>query len=1028
MGALEFSLLLVFATFVAGSPLPKATTCGYDACPVPNPDLINVHLFPHTHDDVGWLKTVDQYYYGHKNDIQTAGVQYILDSVVNELPKNPDRRFIYVETAYLRQWWNQQTQESKEKIEALVASGQLEIISGGWSMHDEAVTHYHSIIDQFTWGFKNIDDMFNTTCARPHVGWQIDPFGHARETASIMSQMGFDGLFFARLDEADKINRYKNKELEIVWKASANLGSAASLFTVAFHDYYHAPEGYCFDVICDDDPIIDDVRSPDYNVDARVQDFIDYIERQIQYFKTNNILVPMGQDFSYQQASYWFNNIDRLIKYVNERQSTGSRVNLMYSTPSCYLKALQNADLSWKTKEDDFFPYSSDDYSYWTGYYTSRPTLKYMERKGNNFLQICKQLSVLADLREENWEDLASLREAMGIMQHHDAITGTEKQHVAEDYALRLHRSMEHCHVTTDKALNKIASKGVQENLEFKSCLYSNVSQCDISENSDKFVVTLYNPLAQASTLYVRLPVLDFVYEVRDDTDTLITETQMLRIPTPILTLPGRASIATQELVFRATDIPPLGYKSYHVTKTAAASAPAMPTNDFVINNDVIEVTFNPETHKLESVKDIQKDKTYSLSHDFQYYEGVEGDNSVASARASGAYIFRPVNHQKKPITNNPPATETYKGPLVNEIHQVWNEWVSSVVRIYNGYNDIEIEWTVGPIPIDDDIGKEIVTVYTVGGWETNGKFFTDSNGREILERNRNLRPTWDFDPSFEPVAGNYYPVTTTISLRNFAADSAGEEFAVLTDRAQGGSSIENGTLEVMLHRRLLFDDGKGVYEALNETAFDKGLVARGKQILLFGQTQTSPTSIYLQRLISRENMVLAPWVFLTPTILSSSEWISKYNTLYSGLKKEVPGNVNILTLEPWDGDKILVRVENFMEQNDDPELSQTAYLPIQGLIDRITDNLEIRETVLGANQWLEDSVRLEFKVEGEDGSQQLPRPEPDEFKTNITLNPMQIRTFIVQPPTGGANTIAPSVFSFVSIFALTLWKNLAQY
>lgn len=34
-----------------------------------------------------------------------------------------------------------------------------------------------------------------------------------------------------------------------------------------------------------------------------------------------------------------------------------------------------------------------------------------------------------------NFENnLIPLKEVMGIMQHHDAITGTEKQHVAQDY------------------------------------------------------------------------------------------------------------------------------------------------------------------------------------------------------------------------------------------------------------------------------------------------------------------------------------------------------------------------------------------------------------------------------------------------------------------------------------------------------------------------------------------------------------------------------------------------------------------
>lgn len=45
--------------------------------------MITVHLIPHSHDDVGWLKTVDDYYYGGDMRTQYAGVQYTIDTVVD---------------------------------------------------------------------------------------------------------------------------------------------------------------------------------------------------------------------------------------------------------------------------------------------------------------------------------------------------------------------------------------------------------------------------------------------------------------------------------------------------------------------------------------------------------------------------------------------------------------------------------------------------------------------------------------------------------------------------------------------------------------------------------------------------------------------------------------------------------------------------------------------------------------------------------------------------------------------------------
>jgi hypothetical protein len=48
----------------------------------------------------------------------------------------------------------------------------------------------------------------------------------------------------------------------------------------------------------------------------------------------------------------------------------------------------------------------------------------------------------------------------------------------------------------------------------------------------------------------------------------------------------------------------------------------------------------------------------------------------------------------------------------------------------------------------------------------TNGdEFYTDSNGREMLKRKLNFRPSWKLDVQ-QPVAGNYYPVTAAIYIQ----------------------------------------------------------------------------------------------------------------------------------------------------------------------------------------------------------------------------------------------------------------------
>ncbi|CAF4294608.1 unnamed protein product, partial [Didymodactylos carnosus] len=495
-----------------------------------------------------------------RGEIVRRGVQYILDSVVQALVENPDRRYIYVEMAFFWRWWNQQSDDVRNTVKQLVNEGRLEFISGGWSMIDEAATHYNSIIDQHSLGAEFLLDTFGE-CARPKIGWQIDPFGHSREVASLFAQMGFDGLFFGRADYHDLIRRSVERTREMVWQASVNLDRQSWLFTGILPLYYMGPPSFCFDITCDDPPIMDDKSLHDYNVPQRVETFIGEALVQAEVYATNHIIMTMGGDFYGQNAHENFKNLDKLIHYVNLQQENGSVVNVFYSTPSCYLYALNKAGKKWSTKTDDFFPYASTPFVYWTGYYTSRPALKRYERYANNILQVTRQLNGFSQSNLRNI--IFDLSEAMGLAQHHDAVSGTSKQHVANDYAQRLSDGIDRAIEVINDAYAKLLSKeGRTTSIPYQFlCPYSNISACLPIEGQKQFTLTLWNPTIHPVTIYYRVSVTK-QYLIYDPIGNLVPAEYLL-IPDTTKNIPGRISSAQNQYLFQAS-LPALGYSTYY--------------------------------------------------------------------------------------------------------------------------------------------------------------------------------------------------------------------------------------------------------------------------------------------------------------------------------------------------------------------------------------------------------------------------------------------------------------------------------
>ena len=460
-------------------------------------------------------------------------------------------------------------------------------------------------------------------------------------------------------------------------------------------------------------------------------------------------------------------NLDKLIDGVNAEGS----IKAMYSTPSVYLKAKNAEPVSWSVKTDDFFPYADGRNSYWTGYFTSRPALKRYVRVSSAFLQVARHMELFS---MGNGSATEQLWEAQSVAQHHDAVSGTAKQAVTWDYAQRLSKGSATADALVEATLATLLTTSGDKPM-FAYCPLYNVSQCDVvTTNAGKTVViALYNPNARPwMNATISVPSVSKANTIYDAAGKAVNSTTV-----PVFETTANSGGQAKYRVWFSADVQGLGIATYFLSQSQSetevqpevaakldsliarvaesviahsshkrglkaieeseAAAPAS------IQNDLVRVNMDGTTGMITSVDDLRTNINYPFAADWAYYDSWQagGDQN------SGAYIFRPAHEGTISLSGAQKLVQVAASALVSEAWIQVTDWIFCIVRLRAGVAGIEFEWTVGPVPIADKQGKEVIIRFNTS-IASNATWYTDSNGREFQQRIRNYRPTWKWDPT----------------------------------------------------------------------------------------------------------------------------------------------------------------------------------------------------------------------------------------------------------------------------------------
>ncbi len=398
------------------------------------------HLITHSHDDLGWLITEQEY--------QDLLVSHILRSSSVYLSNNQRNKFSFCNIGFLKHWIDSDHNNS-QLFKKVVDSGQMEIVNGGYAVHDNASPYFDDIINTYEYGREFVYKQFGLV---PRTGWLIDPFGLSLTTARLYSEMGYDQYVTNRMADWDRDDMRNKGQLQKNWIIPGK--PEYSIFISEMADHYQTTDPLDIDYglghANNHLPIVD-ILDPNFNFDSKMQTYTNNIQDYISWFPTKNVMIPWGGDF-------YFKGFHRTIKYYNiivdfmqSNAYTGRYNNFAFKISSVqdYFDAVRKEkQLSdFVNKTGDFFPYvqydpNTPDHQSWTGYFTSTPHAKKAMRSFGEAVRGLKSLLALWLLRGETddiyVDEITSQADRsmwlVGLNTHHDTITGTSKKRVADSY------------------------------------------------------------------------------------------------------------------------------------------------------------------------------------------------------------------------------------------------------------------------------------------------------------------------------------------------------------------------------------------------------------------------------------------------------------------------------------------------------------------------------------------------------------------------------------------------------------------